>query len=288
MKRYYGLVLAVAATALVPSSGCVVFVGVDGWDCDTRVWVDGDQERVPLDGDGLSSAKVKTHNGAVKVSGQTAGAGEAYVMYRKRAGALTVGGAHDALEAIDVFVEQGADGAANIGWRWAFPKHSDWSASVSFDVYVPEQCDVTARTHNGPVTVTSLTGDVDLQTHNGEIKVDTNGGRLAAQTHNGSITASYGGNDLSLQTHNGRIEADLSRCSAVDGKLITHNGGVTVTVGESASAVIDASTHNGGITCRVPMVEGTIENRKLHGRIGEGEGSLSIRTHNGGVRIERG
>lgn len=287
MKRINGMVLAVAALALVPASGCIIIAGVDGWDCDSRVWVEGDEQRITLDARSLEGVKVKSHNGSVAFTGTPGASSEAYVVYRVRAGSRSQGDAHEALDAVEVFVEQDEDKIAHVGWRWRCPKRRHWSATVNFDIHAPEHCKVNIQTYNGGVTGTSLAGDARLETHNGSVQVQAARGRLVAKTHNGPITVFYSGADLHLETHNGGIKADLRDCGEVNGRMITHNGGVSVTVGDGASAMVRASTHNGGITCKVPLVESTIERRQLQGRIGGGAGSLKIITHNGSVRIDR-
>ena len=285
MKRQFSISMVLAALALFPLSGCIIIADFDPWDSDCKVWIDGNEERVSLEADGLNSVDVKTHSGAVTFTGATND--DTFVTYRVRAGARSSEDAQRALDAVEVFVDRGNDGVARLGWRWNQMKRSSWSASVSFKVNAPSDCDLEVETHNGPVTVTSLRGDADLETHNGAITVETTGHRLSAQTHNGSITASFAGRDVTLETHNGRIAADLSGCGTVDGHIVTHNGGVNVTLGDGASTMVRASTYNGGITCLAPIQDSQIERRRLTGRIGSGEGSLTINTHNGGVRIDK-
>lgn len=284
MKRCCGMILGLASLSLLGATGCIIIAGFDGWDrCGTCVWVEGPEERVTFDASGLERVNVRTHNGRVTVVGSAGD--DAYVVYKARAGGCSLEEAREAMEALEVFVERRADGEEQIGWRWREPKRRSWSASVNFEIHVPASLDVRARTHNGRVEVAAIEGDVDIETHNGPIEVESRGARLVAQTHNGRIEARFSGRDLSLETHNGRIVADLSECGPIDGRITTHNGSVKVTLGPEASAMVQASTHNGGISCRIPLSEGEMKRHRLRGRIGEGEGALTIQTHNGSVRI---
>lgn len=287
MRRFAIRSSCLMVLAMLPMSGCIIVASIDGWgDGGACIWVDGEEERVSLDTAGLRGLDVQTHNGAVSVEGSSAG--DSYVVYRARAGARTLDGAREALDAVEVFLKRDANGVERIGWRWNVPKRRSWSASVSFDIRAPEGCDVKVRTHNGRVTATSVVGIVDVETHNGSVTIQSTGDSLRAQTHNGKIDATFAGREVKLGTHNGRIVADVSGCGALDGRIVTHNGSVRVTLGAETSMVVRASTHNGGIKCAVPLEESTIERRTLRGRIGGGDGALTISTHNGGIRIERG
>ena len=288
MKSVSSVFCFALGVVVLGSSGCIIVADGECWSCwSPTVWVSGEEQRVSLDGSALRGVYVKTHSGSVSVAALGEDESEAYVVYRPKGGAHSTGQAQAALDAIDVFVDQAPEGTYRIGWRWREPRKSSWSAQVSFDVHLPAASDVKVRTHNGGVTVASMNGQADIVTHNGSITVQSSGDRLEAETHNGRIAATFSGKDVVLTTHNGRIVADLGQCAAIDGRIVTHNGSVHVTMGEEASTMVHASTHNGGITCHVPLQESTIKRRTLKGRIGTGDGSLSINTHNGSVRIDQ-
>ena len=125
-----------------------------------------------------------------------------------------------------------------------------------------------------------------VRCHNGKITVASGGGKLDAEAHNGEINADYAGDELRLKTHNGQIAADLTRCGAVTGSLQTHNGEIVITVGDATSADVTCKAHNGPISYDVPLGNVEKSKRKLTGTIGEGAGSLAIKTHNGKIRIK--
>jgi hypothetical protein len=73
----------------------------------------------------------------------------------------------------------------------------------------------------------------------------------------------------------------------VDGKITTHNGGIDVYLGEGASSRLECNTHHGAIRCDLPEFEWKFSRRTLTGKIGDGEGSLDLTTHNGSIRVLR-
>jgi hypothetical protein len=282
VKILGGLVVALAPVL----SGCVVVTNGGSFGCrGSVVWVEADPEQIAFDASGMQAVDVRTHNGAISYSGGSETSTDAYVVVRKRAGGATSEDARQALEAIGVYVDRRNDGTQRIGWAWVGQKKPRWNAQVSFDIHAPGNVSLDAETHNGRIEVAGVEGEVRVETHNGGVTVDSRRGPLFAETHNGAIRASYAGELVTLKTHNGRVEADLAGCQAVRGDITTHNGRIHVTVGAQTSAMIDASTHNGGIHCQVPLEESEIKRRRLRGRIGSGEGSLTIVTHNGQVQI---
>jgi hypothetical protein len=240
---------------------------------------------VAFDSAGLSELEVRTHNGTITFDGQPSGSTGGMVMVTKKAGGRNSEDADAAFNAIEVFVERVGEDTQRIGWKWRGIKRPAWSARVSFDIKAPGQLSLTAKTHNGAVTIMGVTGDVRAETHNGPVNVNSRDGELYAETHNGRITATYSGSDITLTTHNGTITADLNQCETVAGDITTHNGGVQVVVGNDTSTTLDCRTHNGSIEVDVPIKQSKMSKRRLTGTIGSGDGNLNVTTHNGSVRI---
>ena len=288
MKYRAGLFYGLVGTLLLSSTGCIVVAG-GGWcfGCSKTVWTETTTERIALDAGDLSALEVRTHNGSIRFQSQPADGTEPYVIVTKKAGGRTHEAALEAMEALEVFVEPTGPGAQRIGSRWNGVKHSGWRRHVSFEIHAPANLRLDAQTHNGSIKIAGVSGDVKVVTHNGPINVESAEGSLYARTHNGGIVASYTGEEVILKTHNGRVVADLNRCGVVDGTIVTHNGGVEVVVGDETSVVLKARTHNGSISCGVPLTESEATRRRLTGRIGSGQGSLAVTTHNGSVRVKK-
>jgi DUF4097 and DUF4098 domain-containing protein YvlB len=139
---------------------------------------------------------------------------------------------------------------------------------VDFTVHVPAGVDIAARTVNGSIDADHLKSDGDFTTVNGSIDVSTTG-LVDATTVNGSVIAEIGRakwtDPLELETVNGRIE---------------------LTLPSSVSADVSAQTVNGDIVTDFPFtVSGKINRHKIHAKIGDGGGELSLTTVNGDIEL---
>lgn len=163
------------------------------------------------------------------------------------------------------------------------------SVSVSFDVTLPNQAGLELTTHNGTVSVTNITGQVDATTHNGSVTADSISGTMKLRTHNGQITCKEISGDMKLQTHNGSVEAACSKSasSVCDVSIVTHNGEINFIAPPNLSAAVEVSTHNGSIDSDLPItVIGEVSKRQLRGTVGGGQGKLRLETHNGSIKIK--
>ena len=142
--------------------------------------------------------------------------------------------------------------------------------SVEFQVKVPAGVRLAARTVNGAVEASGLTGDVHARTVNGSVKVETRG-VASAETVNGSVNATMGRADWS---------DDLA--------FKTVNGSIRVTLPASASTAVDAGVVNGSIESGFPVQGGRVARRRLTGTIGGGGRNLSLETVNGSITIAEG
>lgn len=141
---------------------------------------------------------------------------------------------------------------------------------VDFNVEVPANVKFAGRTVNGNVEATGLTADAEITTVNGNAEVSTRG-MAEATTVNGNVKARVGRADWT-----GPAE------------FTTVNGSVTVSLPASVNADVSASTVNGDISTDFPLtVRGRFGPRRLSGTIGDGGRSLSLKTVNGSIAIER-
>jgi len=148
-------------------------------------------------------------------------------------------------------------------------RHQQNDTRVDFTVQLPDGVHLTARTVNGSVAATGLSGDVDARTVNGSVEVATTG-RANVNTVNGGITAVVGKGD-----------GDMS--------FETVNGDVTVTLPSGIGAKVHAGTVNGSITSDFPItVQGKLKPRSLRGAINGGGRELRLGTVNGNIAMRRG
>jgi hypothetical protein len=163
------------------------------------------------------------------------------------------------------------------------------SVSVNLNVTIPNQTDLKLATHNGPIKVENIRGNINNETHNGAVTVSQVAGIIKLKTHNGSITCKEISSNAQIRTHNGRVEVSCSETASpiCDISLISHNGSIYFVSPPNLSAEVDISTHNGKIRSSLPiLLKGEIRKNEIKGTIGEGEGKFYAETHNGSIEIK--
>lgn len=149
-------------------------------------------------------------------------------------------------------------------------RNEGWS--VSYEVLVPRQTNLTLGTVNGGLRVDDVSGDIEVTTTNGGINLSGVSGAVRGSSTNGGITVQLVG-----RTWDG---------AGLD--LRTTNGGVSVSLPEGYAANLDASTVNGSVDSQIPLtVHGRI-GRSVRAEIGGGGPPVRLRTTNGGIKIRRG
>ncbi|MGA2144493.1 MAG: DUF4097 family beta strand repeat-containing protein [Bryobacteraceae bacterium] len=149
--------------------------------------------------------------------------------------------------------------------------HNSWW-SVSYEIFVPQNTDLTLKTHNGGMTISDVRGQIRFDVTNGGVHLK----RVAG--------------DVSGATVNGGIQAELTG-TMWDGRQLevsTRNGGVTVAMPSNYSAHVQAETGSGGIQSDFPVtVDGNLRPRRLEFDLGSGGPLIHITTGNGGVKLKR-
>ena len=147
--------------------------------------------------------------------------------------------------------------------------NSGWS--VSYEIFVPQNTDLTLKAHNGGITISDVRGQIRFDGNNGGVHLT----RVAG--------------DVSGATVNGGIQVELTG-SIWDGRQLevsTRNGGVTVAMPSYYSAHVQAETQNGGVHSDFPvMLESNARPRKLDFNVGAGGPLIHISTTNGGVTLK--
>jgi DUF4097 and DUF4098 domain-containing protein YvlB len=137
-------------------------------------------------------------------------------------------------------------------------------------VQVPRGVNFTARTVNGGIEATGLTGTTIARTVNGRIEVETSG-IAQATTVNGSIDATLGRSDWNDEI-----------------AFRSTNGSVVVAFTGDLNAEVRAGTVTGSIDTDFPLeVRGRLMNRRLSGTVGNGGRVLSIETTNGSIELRK-
>jgi len=148
---------------------------------------------------------------------------------------------------------------------------SEYNWSVSYEIFVPRQSDLSLTAHNGGISISDVRGQINFNTLNGGVTLERLAGSVHGQTTNGGITV-----DLEGGTWDG---------DALD--VRTTNGGVNLHLPENYSAHLETGTTNGGMNVGFPItVQGKI-NKQLSLDLGSGGPLVRVMTVNGGISIGR-
>lgn len=152
------------------------------------------------------------------------------------------------------------------------PRNSDdaqWN--VDLVIWAPRHSDLRLSSHNGPVSVEDVSGEMELETSNGPLALRGVGGNVRARTSNGPMSITLTGNRWDGQG----LDAE------------THNGPLTLRVPDGYSAHLESGTNNGPMSLDFPVtVVGRI-GRSISTDLGSGGKTIRAVTSNGPLAILR-
>jgi hypothetical protein len=148
---------------------------------------------------------------------------------------------------------------------------------------------VVVTTGSGSVRVAGVRGDsMTLRTGSGTIAAeDVTAGLIRARTGSGGIRLEQAAaREVQVNTGSGSVNADL--VGPVDNLTVrTGSGGVTIRLPAELDAEVLIRTGSGRIETEIPVLVTAQDRRSLRGVVGEGRGTLDVRTGSGSVRILR-
>lgn len=143
------------------------------------------------------------------------------------------------------------------------------SYTVTYHVRVPRYLDICVHNVNGEIFIDDTAGGVTLALVNGNIQLREVKGEVLAETTNGNIDGKI-------------ILPQKGIC-----RLITVNGNIKLTIPKSTSAYFSASTVNGSVQLHeLTLMNQSGSRTTMKGRLGDGEGTISIQTVNGNITAE--
>jgi len=167
-----------------------------------------------------------------------------------------------------------------------------------------------AKSTNGHLQITRVTGDYLLETTNGSISIEDAKGYERAATTNGAINGRLAAGSFQAQTTNGSIDLTVSRPG--QGRPIrasTTNSSINIALAEFHDNAITAETTHGSLVLRLPQtlnarvnaetslsgisndlpLSTTDESSKTHlrGQWGKGGAPISATTSMGSIHFER-
>ena len=188
-------------------------------------------------------------------------------------------------------------------WNWGV-RHS----SLRVEVHMPKDADLSVHSGDGSVEADSINGNVDVTTGDGSITVQgakgslrfhSGDGHIEARGLDGTVEASSGDghinlegrfDGLSIRTGDGSVTARAAAGSkvATGWSIRTGDGSVDLEIPGDLQANLDASTHDGHISMGMQVtVEGTFSSSNIHGKLNGGGQTLTIRTGDGSIHLNK-
>lgn len=203
-------------------------------------------------------------NGGISVAGWSRD--QVYLRSKVHARAATEARAREIAEAITIRTDGGtirADG----------PKGGDREGwSVSFQLSVPVQSDLSLETVNGGIGIEGVSGALEFRAVNGGVHLAGVAGSVRGSTTNGGLSIELTGTEWQGEGLDVR----------------TTNGGVSLEVPDGYSARLETGTVNGRLEIEFPVtVQGRLD-KTLATQLGSGGKPIRATTTNGSVRVSRG
>jgi hypothetical protein len=144
--------------------------------------------------------------------------------------------------------------------------------SVSFEIMVPRESDLSLDAVNGGIGITDVSGDLEFRTTNGGVSLVGVGGDVRGSTTNGGV----------------HVELDGGEWVGRGLDVRTTNGGVNLEIPDGFRADLEIGTTNGGFEIDFPIVlQGRINRRQIRTELNGGGTPIRAVTTNGGVRVRR-
>lgn len=179
-------------------------------------------------------------------------------------------------------IEQ-AGNVIRIGYTNDDPRYRN--VSISYEVVVPADTQVTSRTGSGDQMIGRVNGAVRAQAGSGDIQVERTGGDLDAQTGSGDIRVDAAGGAIRVQTGSGDI--DVVQIARADVEARTGSGDVALRLAPDAAVNLAAKTGSGSIDTSLPLeAQGERRKRRLQGTVRGGGHRVSITTGSGSIRVD--
>jgi DUF4097 and DUF4098 domain-containing protein YvlB len=169
--------------------------------------------------------------------------------------------------------------------------HVDWSAgqvkasgpesqqnqqgwSVSYEVFVPRNADLSLKTHNGGISIADVRGNIQFDAVNGGVNLKNLAGDVEGTTKNGGLNITLAGN----RWDGNKLDAR------------TTNGGINLSMPTNYNAHFETATVNGHLNANFDMtVRGNLSDvsKKMSTDLGAGGPTIHVETTNGGVNVKK-
>ena len=214
-----------------------------------------------IDGAQNGGVSVRTHQGR-----------DIVVQARVQTSARSADAAREMAQAIRV----NTDGTIRATGPETSGRNQGWA--VSYEILVPARTNLDVETHNGPISVDRVTGEIDVRAHNGPISLNELAGDVRARAQNGPISVTlagrrWSGEGLDAETVNGPVSVRMPRGYAAHLESGTVHGPLSVpgNIRPARSegrrwgpgGRISTDLNGGGPTIRVVTTNGPVNIREM-------------------------
>jgi DUF4097 and DUF4098 domain-containing protein YvlB len=178
----------------------------------------------------------------------------------------------------------------------------DWrnSLSISFELKVPSEINLSAITSGGSISLMGLNGQLDFKTSGGSLVLENLKGNVMGKTSGGSISLMNGKGDVNLKTSGGSIQVENAKgdinlmtsggslnLKNLKGKVVAKTSGGSIRV-DNADGGLDVATSGGGINLN--QIKGNLSATTSGGGIDAkditlGE-TLTLKTSSGNIHVD--
>jgi DUF4097 and DUF4098 domain-containing protein YvlB len=173
--------------------------------------------------------------------------------------------------------------------------------AVQLEVRVPQEVPVRVETFDAPVILRDLRGEVEVHSTSGDILAENLSGEILLRSARGDVRAvncsgivqvlgEHGilaledvRGEVGASTIMGTIRYTGAPGSGDEVNLETDHGPVQIELGKDSGLDISMTTTSGEIDCSLPGL--TFSSRSCSGILGNGAGSLTVRTVSGEVTL---
>jgi hypothetical protein len=150
--------------------------------------------------------------------------------------------------------------------------HQGWS--VSYEVFVPRNADLSLKAHNGGISIADVRGNIRFDAKNGGVSLKNLGGDVEGTTTNGGLNVTLSGN----------------RWDGTKLDARTTNGGVNINMPAAYNAHFETATTNGHVNANFDVTLSgnlTEKSKRMAFDIGGGGPTIHVETTNGGVNVKK-
>jgi len=180
--------------------------------------------------------------------------------------------------------------------------------SIHVYLEVPSEADLDIHTGDGGITARDVAGNIRLDTGDGSMRVDgmkgrlrfhSGDGRIEGERLDGSLNADSGDGSIMIRgrfdavdahSGDGHIEITAENGSRMNAPWMvrTGDGRINMRLPETFNASVDAHTGDGRINFDFPLtVNGGMNGGTLRGKLGSGGESLTLRSGDGNIYIQK-